>query len=178
MAAQDVIDALALLEENTRAFIARGSGLESNRVLEGNQKGPRPKQAYATVLFRNDPRLGYPIRGEAENGESQDISHRRAAFSVQFFRNGASGRALAFCLYAESENGLTDAEDLNIRIVQPVSYERLDVPAGDAFEHRALINLELDHYFVTDQDAGEIDSITGGIDYGELEITPEIPAIP
>ena len=178
MSAQDTIDALGLLEENTRAFVARGSGLEPNRVIEGNQKAPRPRDSYATVLFRNDPRKGYPIRDLAENGEARDISHRRAAFSVQFFRKGASGRALAFCLYAESENGLTDAEDLNIRIVQPVSYERLDVPAGDAFEHRALINLELDHYLVTDQDAGQIDTIEGSIGYGGVSVTGDILLTP
>ena len=157
------------LERNIRAFIARGSGLDSTYVIPGNERGPRPQEPYASLLhIPPDTRHGYPIRVQLPNNATRSVQHRRASYSLQFYRKGAENLALAFSNYAESENGLTDAEDNSIRVVFPLSLSRLDGIVGDAFEERVVVDLSVDYVHITDQDTGVIDVFDGTVDYGGI----------
>ena len=154
------------LERAIRAYVARGTSLPYSNVIRSEDNKPRPKDRYATLLLINDVRQGYPQRIRLANGEMRSWNHRTATYSLQFYRTGANETALAFCDYAESENGLVDAVDTSIRIVQPIQADNLagDI-VGDAIEERALINLPVQYVHYSDQDAGTIDQINYTIDY-------------
>ena len=160
-----------LLEQNVRGFVSRGTSLESKDVIPCNDDNPRPRVPYASLLLVEDDRLGYPIRRSLPNELTRSLQHRRALFSLQFYRKGARDTALSFVTYAESENGLTDAEDYSFRVVFPLRYQRLDDIVGDAYEERALVNLGIDYLYVTDQDAGYIDGFEWTAYYGDLTVT-------
>ena len=98
------------LARSVRIFVAEGSGLPTERVIPGNDKGPRPKDPYASVLLIDDKRRGYPIRRQLEAGQTADLVYRRAVYSVQFYRNGSVEIANKFDQWSQSENGLTQAE--------------------------------------------------------------------
>ena len=164
-------------ERTIRTFVASGSGLSGANVIPGNDKNPRPTDAYATLLLVDDPSIGYPIRLQQDDGTTSSASNRRATFSLQFYREGAIDLARDFVIYAESELGLTDAEVGNFRVVQRprLGYQRLDEVVGDSFEQRTLVNLIIDYVHVTNQDTGVIDQYTGTIDYGALTTTVTHP---
>ena len=183
------------LDQTLRWFVAAGSGLDRGLVIPGNSKGPRPKDAYASLLLIDDNRLSYPIRYQQPNDEmTSSISYRRATYSLQFYRDGAAERARDFCIYAESENGLTAAEDGllmvdanwvvvgavasgGFRVVQtpPLSVQRLDEITGDAFEERALVNLPIDYAHTTNTEPGYIDAFECEISYDGIVRTGTIP---
>ena len=103
------------LERVVRAYIAEGTGLESNLVRPGNAKGPRPKDPYATLLLQNDQRRSYPEhRGLCNTAGiftgTLQVEPRRATYSLQFYRDGAVDLAEAFDRWAQSEIGLIQAQ--------------------------------------------------------------------
>lgn len=141
--------------------------MPAKHVIPGNDGGPAPIEPYATLLLEDDPALARPVRYQQPNGSVTNVSYRRAAFSLQFYRKGAVERAQAFCLYAESENGLIDQADYGWRVAGlPLEYSRLDGIMGDAFEERAVIELAIDHTVTTTQDAGVFDNVEYALDYG------------
>ena len=122
------------------------------------------------------------------------VSYRRANYSLQFYRDGAAGRARDFCVFAESEIGLTMAEDGilrrdangmvigpaldgGFRVVQtpPLSVQRLDEITGDAFEERAVVNLVIDYAHTADQPTGQIDAFECYVDYDGMISEGDIP---
>ena len=99
------------LERCARWFVAEGSGLDMNRVIEGNSPGARPKDGYASLLLIDDQRKSYPIRRQLPEGEGvADLVYRRATFSLQFYREDAVDLAENFDRWAMSEVGLSQAE--------------------------------------------------------------------
>ena len=99
------------LERTLRSFVAAGSGLATDHVIPGNDKGPRPKEPYASLLLIGDDRLAYPVRYQRPDNEmTTQVTYRRANYSLQFYREGAVDLARAFVRFAESEIGLTVAE--------------------------------------------------------------------
>ena len=173
------------LEQTLRWFVATGSGLDRSHVIPGNDKGARPKDAYASLLLIDDGRLAHPVRYQQPGDELvTTMTYRRAAYSLQFYRDGAVDLARAFVRYAESENGLTAAEDGRLiiaedgrvvdtvndggfRVVQtpPLSVRRLDDIVGDDLQERALVNLSIDYADTSNQDAGYIDAFDCEVDY-------------
>ena len=158
-----MVDALVAFERLVRAYVALGSGLPSSMVRPGNQRAPRPLEPYATVLSVTDRRRGYPItRYFADTENTTSLSYRRGDFSVQFHRTGASNRARNFCIWAESEVGLTVSDDYEFKVVFPaggLNWQRLDDILGDSFEERAIIDLQIDYTHLTGQETGMIDTI-------------------
>ena len=185
------------LERNVRSFVAAGSGLATDHVIPGNDDGPRPKEPYASLLLIDDDRLAYPIRYQQPYDETvSTLTYRRAAYSLQFYRDGAVDHARRFVRYAESENGLTFAEDgwpldddgnkdpaatdadrFPFRVVQtpPLSVQRLDVPVGEQWEQRALVALSVDYADLSNEEAGYIDAFDCEVVYGEQVITGILP---
>ena len=109
---------MSTLERAVREYVAEGSGLHADRVIPGNSMGPREIVTYASVLLMSDDRLGYPIRtqrnrmvGGQLTGFTDDLVYRRARYSVQFYRTGATERAVRFDTWAMSENGLDVGRD-------------------------------------------------------------------
>ena len=182
-------------ERTLRAFVAEGSGLATDHVIPGNDRGPRPGMPYASLLLSDDPRLAYPVRYQQPGDEmTTTVSYRRANYSLQFYRDGAAGRARDFCVFAESEIGLTMAEDGilrrdangmvigpaldgGFRVVQtpPLSVQRLDEITGDAFEERAVVNLVIDYAHTADQPTGQIDAFECYVDYDGMISEGDIP---
>ena len=75
------------LERKVRAFVAQGSRLT---VIPGNDDGPRPAAAYASLLMVEDARLAAPIRYQQPNDETvSTLTYRRANYSLQFYRKGS-----------------------------------------------------------------------------------------
>ncbi len=108
---------MSVLERSIREYVAQGSGLITQQVIPGNSKGPRELSTYASVLLMSDDRLNYPIRtqrtrmdGGRMMGYTDDLVYRRARYSLQFYREGATDRAVQFDTWAMSENGLTWAQ--------------------------------------------------------------------
>ena len=164
------------LERTVRAFVAQGSGLARMRVIPGNDDGPRPKDPYASLLLIDDARRAAPIRYQQPNDETvSTLTYRRANYSLQFFRDGATDHARAFVRFTESENGLTAAEDGEFRIVVPLSVQRLDVPVGEGWEQRALVSLSVDYADLENEHAGYIDAFDCTVDYGGMVRTGSIP---
>ena len=165
-------------ERTLRRYVALGSGLAPSNVLPGNDRSPRPVDPYASLLFIGPiRRLGYPVRRQQTNETTSSISYRRAPYSLQFYRKGAMQLAQDFCIYAESEDGLTIAEDGGFRVVQhpTLTWDRVDDIIGDGYEERALVNLMVDYAVTSTQDTGYIDAFTGEICYGPASITVTHP---
>ena len=156
-------------EEGLRQFAAIGSGLKTSYVIPGNTRSARPDAPYATLLLITDTGLDYPVRlQDPDLPVTISTSHRRAIYSLQFYRKGALDHARNFCVYAESEIGLTVAEDFGFYVVQVprLSFDRLDSIVGDAFEERAIINngtFMLDYELTTEQNTGYVDTFEGTI---------------
>ena len=165
------------LERSVRAYVAAGSGLDTEDVIPGNDRHPRVDEPYATLLTVLDRRIAYPARLEDVDAEmTSSASYRRANFSLQFYRKGAMDLARDFCVWCESEIGLTVAEDNGFVIMQqpPLSWERIDDIVGDGYEERMIINggtLMIDYIQETVQATGLIDSITGTLSYGSMTKT-------
>ena len=166
------------MERNIRAIVERGTGITA---IPGNDPHPRPIDSYATLLLVDDQRRGYPVNTPDISSMTRSTQHRRAVYSLQFYRDGAVDNALSFVTYIESENGLTDALDNEIRFVFPASgmqFQRLDDIVGDSYEERAIVEngrLMVDYVHITDQDTGIIDTINGDIIYGVQSITIDSP---
>ena len=108
---------MSTLERSIREYVAEGSGLSTQHVIPGNSKGPREIVTYASVLLMSDDRLNYPIRAQRHRmiggqmtGYTDDLVYRRARYSLQFYRAGATENAVQFDTWAMSENGLTWAQ--------------------------------------------------------------------
>ena len=158
----------AALERIFRGYVARGSGLASRLVIPGNDRAPSPVDSYATLLLINDSRAGFPISEQLAGGQTRKLQHRLWEGSLQFYRKAAPDYALAFCDYAESENGLTDAEETRIRVVTPLKFQNISDIVADGYEERALVNLGIHYLHVTTQDTGQITQIEGTLFYDPL----------
>ena len=100
------------LDRAVRFFVAEGSGLKREQVFEGDEdKLPRPPEPYATLLPGVNQRMGYPITYYYPATETTaQMVYRRQFYSLQFHRKGALAYAEAFDDWAQSENGLLQAE--------------------------------------------------------------------
>lgn len=136
------------LERAVRDLVVSGSGLARTHVIKGDANAPRRGEPYASVLQTNDVEQCHPMRRTIIVGDetiNRESHQQRALFSVQFYRDGAMDRAVAFAAYAVSELGLLEAVRLGIRVVAPVTADQLNLPVADKIERRAIINLGIDY---------------------------------
>ena len=143
-------------ERFVRAFVADGSGLARQDVHPAQDQAPAPRRLFATVLLIDDaPYGGLIIGSDRKDGDERAyVHHRRALYSVQFFRKGAVAAAHRFSSWAETDGGLLAAEGgtrdvpprgedpawpngIQVRLDFPIAVRRIDEIVKDGFEERA-----------------------------------------
>ena len=142
-----------MLEDTLRMLVTVGAFSEAGKCIPGNDDGPRPSDGYATLLEVDDPPRHLPVNTE-RNGRATVSMVKRATYSLQFYRGDKADPSEAadnFVAWAHSAPGLDAVEaageaiGIPFVIVQPFGSRRLDVPTGDAWEHRAVIDLQVDY---------------------------------
>lgn len=166
------------VERAIREFVAEGSGLDLDLVRQGNFRGPRPKEVYATVLLLDDDPHGQTTidRQDDEDTGTHSLLHVRARYSVQWYRQGAVAAARRFRLWAGSELGLSHAEDGDFRLQFPIRLRRLDSIVPDQLEERVQTDLVVDYTEKTTQLTGWVDEFELDVrrDGGDVTLTEEI----
>ena len=149
-------------ERFVRAFVADGSGLARQDVHPAQDQAPAPRRLFATVLLIDDaPYGGLIIGSDRKDGDERAyVHHRRALYSVQFFRKGAVAAAHRFSSWAETDGGLLAAEGgtrdvpprgedpawpngIQVRLDFPIAVRRIDEIVKDGFEERAGLELAM-----------------------------------
>ena len=155
------------LARAVRGFVKTATGLT---VIPGNEASPRPATDYATLLLVDDQRKSYPAPVDRADGNVASTSIRRARFSLQFYRD-ALAKAVQFCAWAESVTGLEEAAKGVFRVVFPLSFRRLDMPVGDKFEERAVVDLGVDYQHILTVNDGVIRTVAVELCYEGHEET-------
>lgn len=140
-----------------RAFVARGSGLESKFVIPSRQDGPAPTAPYATVFpyLRTALASAYTLTDRTDPDAPRERTYQNAALraSVRFFRSGSLNRADRFQLWAYSpmgrlvatSHGLTFQRTTQVRdITQRVSAKWEEGAQLDLFMMHALRTAPVD----------------------------------
>ena len=146
------------LERDLRTFVQEGSGLAAGLVIRGNAKGPRPKDPYASLLYVDDERQGYPVYVQGTT-QVTAVQFYRTRFSLQFYRDGAVALAFRWRTWAESEVGVARAAALGFQSVFPLAVRRLDSIIADLFEERALIEWRVEWVYDSSQDTPVVDRL-------------------
>ena len=151
------------LERRVRKLVADGSGLDSNLVLVGNRPVQRPTGVYATVLLIEHIRTSYPSFAQQPAPDYGTIQGNwwRSAYSVNWYRRGAHQKAVDFATWAQSELGLTAAEDAAIRIEFPIQLNQMDLVIADDWEERMQTDLGVQWAAGTSQNTGVVDDLRG-----------------
>ena len=95
-----------MLEVALYLYVQQGSGVI---CIQGNSKGPRPKDPYATLLLTDDVDASHPSRMDLRDGTTLDTHYVRAMYSLQFYRKDAVATARRFARWVRSEVGLSQA---------------------------------------------------------------------
>ena len=160
-----------LLEDTLRLLVATGAGFDAGYCIPGNDDGARPSGEYASLLEVDDLPRHLPENTEY-NGQATISMVKRATYSLQFYRGDKSDPSEAagdFVAWAHSITGLDAVEEageiigIPFVIVQPFGSRRLDVPVGDGWEHRAVIDLEVDYIDTRTETVPTIASRSGTI---------------
>ena len=169
----------ATLEAKIRAYVAAGSGLDPGKhVIPGNDKGPAPKELYATVLLVTSTGQGVPYRIVSNaNVDVNDETVRtvRAQYSVQWFRKGARDAAQQFATWTSSFAGIQDAAERRLTFLGVSAVRQIDLIVSDDWEERAGVDLDVGYLESVTQQTTAIESVGIGFapDSGpavELEI--------
>ncbi len=124
------------LEVNVRGYVAEGSQLPTEQVIPGNDSSmPRPKGTYASVLFFNHQVIA------CHNKAGVTELWIRSDCSLQWYREGCVEAALRFIAYADSDQGVIDANTLNFRVADGnFALKRMDTIVSNFFEKRVMID--------------------------------------
>ena len=135
-----------------RKFVATGSGLDGQDVVPGEQKAPRHKDPYASVLHVTTDQLSsYPAIRTTSEGSTTTMWYQ-TDMSIQWYRDGAEMRALRYKTWAHSEQGLGFTELgisvndslVHLRVVFPLGPVRhLSVILGDTYEERVQMDISV-----------------------------------
>ena len=141
-----------ILEDALRVMVAAGAGLDLGHCIVGNADAPRRAGTYASLRLSEDTPRGYVAHTERQNGPQITTEQLTAVYSLQFYRGGAIAAARRFRTWAQSAAGLQTVEEMALEvgvpfvIGQPIpAVQRLDIPVGDKWEIRALIDLRVDY---------------------------------
>lgn len=149
------------LDLQLRRFIRTGSGLPAGRVLRGNSKtGRAPKTGpFATLLLIKDREIGLstvrPVDTLASTTTRDIFQHRRAEYSLQFFRAGAEARTFAGWL--DSDLARIEEERRGFRIQQPVEADQMDALVDGEWEPRIVLKLPVGYSSRVNQEVGRIE---------------------
>lgn len=98
-----------ILEASLRAFVAKGAGIPSTDVVQGNQSSAAPNGLYASVTLIHERRRGRQARFQrigAEHSYTTGVNRIQATFSIQFYRDGAIAAAQRFADWSNTETAL------------------------------------------------------------------------
>ena len=151
------------LERAVRGYVAAGSGLSSNRVIEGNGDGSAPNELFASVLLITAEARGVPWtlyrEGEGDMLDAPTIGTVRARYSVQWHRRGARDAARRFSLWLWSPEGMERAATAGLTIARASDVRQLDAIIADAWEERAGLDLDIGYLESVSQQVGAIGSV-------------------
>ncbi len=150
-------------EASVRGFIAIGAGLPGNYVIPGNDNAPAPQSVFASLLLLTDDVVGFPViqiidRGEEEGLQYRQRLDRRALYSLQFFRDGASAAAYKFIAWAASDLGVQEAAARGFRGQRFGGVRQIDAAVGDIWEKRIGLDLMVDYWQYDDFDIHALES--------------------
>ena len=169
------------LERAIRAYVAKGSGLERACVIPGNQSGPVPKTAFATVLLITGVPDGlawtleeyvanrtYPDATftDGPTFDVQAFESTELTYSVQWFRNGAADMARRFSVWARGPLGIAEAARRGLTFYRTGPIRNLDGIDKEFWEERRSLDLVLGIVSTVTEDAGLFDSV-------ELTVFPD-----
>lgn len=99
----------AILDATLRAFVAKGSGVAVNQVIEGQRSAEAPEGLYAIVYLVSEHRIGrnsgWQWIGSNKSFTVDDVMVE-SLYSVEFYREGALDAAFRFSDWAMTETGL------------------------------------------------------------------------
>ena len=174
-----IAPATATLEANIRAYVAAGSDLDADtHVFPGNDKGPAPKELYATVLLVTSASQGVPYRivtNADVDLDDETVRTVRAQYSVQWFRDGARDAAQQFATWTSSFAGIQDAAERRLTFLGVSAVRQIGLIVSDGWEERAGLDLDVGYLESVTQQTTAIESVGIGFapDAGpavELEI--------
>ena len=76
-----------MLEVALYLYVQQGSGVV---CIEGNSRGPRPRDPYATLLLTDDVDASHPSRMDLGDGTTLDTHYVRATYSLPVLPGGCS----------------------------------------------------------------------------------------
>ena len=144
-----------------RRFVAKGSGLDGDEVIPGNDSHPAPRGLYATVLLIDSRQIGTSITAFAVDPDNdpdyilRSLARVRRTYSVQWFRDGAVNTAERFRAWAYSP--FSDTHDQQaVSFADASTVQRLDGVISSEWEERSVIDLTM---MATIQLAGNMEAI-------------------
>ena len=137
------------LEDSVRSFVARGSGIDSGKMIPGNSSGPAPnRRLYATLLLIDHAVQGVPRSRLTHVPDTDEIdvlttSTIRDRYSVQWYREGAMDAARRFSIWTSSPEGLESAATGGFTFLAVGDVRRIDDIITLEFEERASLDLDI-----------------------------------
>ena len=182
-----------LNEAFVRAFVARGSGLDSKLVIPSEQGAPVPNALFASVLLITDDANDNPTALEiVRNGKYFRAYQqtRLATFSIQFYGKNAVRTCSQFCLWVGTDKGLQAQRKMpdnppegeekawpdftSMRVKMPLSFRRISGIVDQTWEERAMLEMPCLYGVAWLADAETIGDVSIELDAGgnaKLQIT-------
>ena len=127
-----------------RRLVATGSNLEYDTgVIPGNDSGPSPKGAYATVLSYLQRSAGVPATTYTDTCDAVTVEWIIEEFSIQWYRDEAAERAAGFCRWVWTPTGLAEIEASGLTLYGCSGPHRVDVVISKHWEDRWQSDLSL-----------------------------------
>ena len=152
--------------KNVRKWVAKGSGLGSNRVFETYQEGDDPKDAFATVVSVGKEIQGIPGYTSARNKD--DIQWRNLqiiyhdTLRIEWFRDGSSERADLFEAWIYTNESLEMADSNGFRLLQVANAVRNDnLKSDNSWEERVQLDLMIGYIYYRQEVADVAVSVSG-----------------
>ena len=161
-----------ILEAAIRKHIAAGAAIASTHVIPGNDDGPAPKEAYATVLLITAEPDGQGwSKINADTLTTVDYLSMTATYSVQFYRAGARDCANRLLAWLSASAGHEAAEARGLTYIRASGIRQLDGIVSAEWEERASVDLMFGYVSVLQTTVALIDSV--GIEVNGVPIVPK-----
>ena len=132
-----------------RKLIVEASDLPGTHVIPGNGPGPSPDTVFATVLNITNAQQGGPAEQESAYLGSHVLetrSNRFAAYSIQWYRNGAATKANRAVDWLGTSLAADFATGLEIRIHEYNTLRDLDAVVSSEWEERLGLDLTVAYF--------------------------------
>jgi len=170
------------IEDAVMALVAEGGGVAAVIPANEPETFPAPAGPYATVLLINEIERGDPYSQRTRNDDDSltitTVRTARGRYSVQWYRTGAQDAARRFAIWVRSPGGTQWMLERNLTLNRVSDIRRLDavaldVSAGDEWEERAGVDLDLGYLVTLEETADAIATVGINVhvdDYAREEI--------